>query len=84
MCHSSFEQTWRAHVSCSLTAILNLNGIVMPNDIPPVDAMSDELHLFCSICLSIFLPDTPPEAEAVATPCGTSTCGSLIVFLTYW
>ncbi|KAL1937218.1 hypothetical protein VTO73DRAFT_14445 [Trametes versicolor] len=63
-------QTWRAHVSCSLTAILNLNGIVMPNDIPPVDAMSDELHLFCSICLSIFLPDTPPEAEAVATPCG--------------
>ncbi|KAL1938666.1 hypothetical protein VTO73DRAFT_11481 [Trametes versicolor] len=42
----------------------------MPNIIPPVDAESDELHLFCSICLSIFLPDTPPEAEAVATPCG--------------
>ncbi|KAH9849306.1 hypothetical protein BC628DRAFT_1414184 [Trametes gibbosa] len=28
------------------------------------------LHLFCCICNSIFLPDAPPEADPVATPCG--------------
>ncbi|KAJ3008759.1 hypothetical protein NUW54_g3035 [Trametes sanguinea] len=33
--------------------------------------MSEELHLSCQICLSLFLLDGSPEAEPVAAPCGT-------------
>ncbi|OSC96542.1 hypothetical protein PYCCODRAFT_1429039 [Trametes coccinea BRFM310] len=32
--------------------------------------MSEELHLSCQICLSLFLLDGSPEAEPVAAPCG--------------
>ncbi|OJT10377.1 hypothetical protein TRAPUB_13108, partial [Trametes pubescens] len=42
----------------------------MPNEDLSANTTSAELHLYCSICLSIFLVDTPDEAEAVATPCG--------------
>ncbi|KAI9062662.1 hypothetical protein FKP32DRAFT_1677181 [Trametes sanguinea] len=32
--------------------------------------MSEEFHLSCQICLSLFLLDGPSEAEPVAAPCG--------------
>ncbi|KAH9885094.1 hypothetical protein C8Q73DRAFT_795988 [Cubamyces lactineus] len=31
---------------------------------------NNQLHMFCAICLSLFLLDTESEAEAVATSCG--------------